>query len=31
VLAFQHGLGFFDASSDEAAIVYPDGTVLVLE
>jgi len=31
VLAHKHGVGFFDASSDDAAIVYPDGTVLELE
>lgn len=31
VLANTHGVGFFDASSDEAAIVYPDGKVLVLD
>lgn len=31
ILAHKHQLGFFDASSDEVAVVYPDGTVLELE
>ncbi len=27
----KHGVGFFDVSSDEAAIVFPDGLVLMPE
>ena len=30
-LAEKHGVGFFDVSADEAAIVYPDGLVLMPE
>ncbi len=27
----KHGVGFFDVSADEAAIVFPDGLVLIAE
>lgn len=30
-LAEQHGVGFFDVGADEAAIVFPDGLVLIAE
>ncbi|MGB5787470.1 hypothetical protein [Stenotrophomonas geniculata] len=30
-LAEKHGVGFFDVSADEAAIVFPDGLVLIAE
>lgn len=30
-LAEQHGVGFFDVSADEAAIVFPDGLVLIAD
>ncbi|WP_164074941.1 hypothetical protein [Stenotrophomonas maltophilia] len=30
-LAEKHGVGFFDLSADEAAIVFPDGLVLIAE
>ncbi|KAF1013186.1 MAG: hypothetical protein GAK31_03335 [Stenotrophomonas maltophilia] len=30
-LAEKHGVGFFDISADEAAIVFPDGLVLIAE
>ncbi|MDI9273195.1 hypothetical protein [Stenotrophomonas sp. PFBMAA-4] len=30
-LAEKHGVGFFDLSADEPAIVFPDGLVLIAE